>query len=235
MTTAVEIGDDAMPEPVTSAPTDDVIGGDPPGMAVPLRRVIALVAVACFFGGAVAYFLSTPRPPGADSVDVGFYRDMTVHHDQGVELASIELANGSNSTVKGFAREIILAQRWELGRMYQQLTEWGASVAPTDTAMDWMGMPVPTGSMPGLATAEELQALGDATGTEADTLFLELMAEHHRGAIHMATYAAQNAEDADVRGLASVMARNQAIEINEFIQTAERFGLDVDIEPAEIP
>lgn len=213
----------------------DTVDDHRPGIDVPLRRVIALVIVALFFGGAVSYFVTTPRPPGADSVDVGFYRDMTVHHDQGILLASIEIRNGSNATVKGFANEILLSQRWELGRMYQQLTNWGASPAPTDTAMAWMGMPVPTGLMTGLATDVQIQALRDATGSKADELFLELMAEHHRGAVHMAAYAAQHAEDADVRELAAVMARNQAVEINEFIQTAERYGLDVDITPAHIP
>ena len=83
--------------------------------------------------------------------------------------------------------------------------------------------------MPGLATAEQMQALRDATGADADALFLELMSEHHRGGVHMAAYAAAHAKDADVRALATVMARNQRIDIEEFRQTAERFGLQADI------
>src|SRR3546814_7920138 len=97
--------------------------------------------------------------------------------------------------------------------------------------MGWMNAPVPHDAMPGLATEEQIAHLQDTEGLAADALFLELMAEHHRGAVHMAAYAAKNADSADVRALARQMARNQAIEINEFAQTAERFELDVRIEP----
>ena len=69
----------------------------------------------------------------------------------------------------------------------------------------------------------------------SDERFLELMAEHHRGAIHMATYAAQHAEDPQVRTLNRRIAQNQATEINEFIRIAEQQGLTVDIEPATVP
>lgn len=192
-------------------------------------RVIALVAVMAFFGGAVGYVIGKGRPPSADSVDVGFYRDMTAHHEQAVAMSLIELGNGENSVVRGFAQEIILFQRWEMGRMHEQLLEWGASPAPQDPAMGWMGMPVPLRDMPGLATDEQMQALRDARGAAADALFLELMSEHHRGGVHMASYAAAHAKDADVRALATVMARNQRIDIEEFRQTAERFGLKADI------
>ena len=193
--------------------------------------MIAVVAVALFFGGAVGYVLSVDRPPAGDSVDVGFYRDMTAHHDQAIQMASIALRNGENSTVRLFAQEIVLSQRWEMGRMYEQLNQWNASAAPTDTAMDWMGMPVPSGAMPGLATEAQMDALREATGAEADALFLDLMAEHHRGGAHMAAYAAREADDPGVRELARVMARNQSIEIAELRQTAERLGFDIEIAP----
>lgn len=202
-----------------------------PRTAFPLPRVVSAILVALFFGGAVGYFLASDRPPGEGSVDVGFYRDMTAHHDQAIQLAAIELRNGENAVVKGFAQEIILSQRWENGRMYEQLLDWGASIAPAETAMTWMGTPVPATAMPGLATDDQVAALRDAKGAEADALFLDLMAEHHRGGAHMAAYAARNADNADVRDLARVMERNQSIEIAEFRQTAERFGFDIDIAP----
>lgn len=202
---------------------------------VSLGRVVTVVVVAAFLGGAIGYLLGTGRPPDDQSVDVGFYRDMTVHHDQGVLLALIELRNGSEPVVRGFAEEIVLGQRWELGRMYEQLIEWGAPVGPSETVMGWMGMPTAVDQMPGLATEEQLAALRAASGRDADALFLELMAEHHRGAVHMAGYAAEHAADPDVRALAAVMARNQAVEIDEFRQTADRLGLDVEIAPVTAP
>ena len=49
-------------------------------------RVAVLGAALLFFGFAVATFVGRDRPPAADSVDVGFYQDMTSHHDQALEF-----------------------------------------------------------------------------------------------------------------------------------------------------
>lgn len=194
-------------------------------------RIVAVVAVATFFGGAVGYYVGTDRPPGADSVEVGFYRDMTTHHDQAIQMALLELANGENPTVRSFAQEIVIFQRWEMGRMHEQLLEWGADIGPRTTAMAWMGMPVAPAAMPGLATDDQMAELREAQGSAADALFLDLMAEHHRAGAEMAAYAAEEADDDAVRELAEAMARNQSVEIAEFRQTAERFGFDIVIEP----
>jgi uncharacterized protein (DUF305 family) len=204
---------------------------DRPGPTWSWARIAAVVAVATFFGGAVGYYLGTDRPPGPSSVEVGFYRDMQVHHDQAVEMALLELANGENPTVRSFAQEIVIFQRWEMGRIHEQLLAWGADAGPPGTAMAWMGMPVDPTDMPGLASDEQMARLRDAQGVDADALFLDLMAEHHRGGAEMAAYAAKTADDRRVRALATAMARNQAIEIAEFRQTVERFGFDVVIDP----
>jgi uncharacterized protein (DUF305 family) len=89
--------------------------------------------------------------------------------------------------------------------------------------------------MPGLLTDEQLDQLQAASGAELDALFLDLMADHHRGGLHMAEYAAGNAGDEDVRELAARIARNQAGEINEYRVLAERNGYDIEIEPASVP
>lgn len=212
-----DMGDDATPDP-------------PGGLAWP--RVVAAVAAFAWLGGAVGWFVAQDRPPGPGSVDAGFYLDMAAHHEQGVQLAIIELANGENPVVLGFAQEVVIFQQYELGRMDEQLRVWGLGRGDReDVAMGWMDAPVPHDAMPGLATDEQIEELQAAEGQAADALFLELLAEHHRGAVHMASYAAENADNSAVSALAQRMARNQAIEINEFAQTAQRFDLDADIEP----
>lgn len=74
-------------------------------------------------------------------------------------------------------------------------------------------------------------ALRGAEGADADALYLDLMAEHHRGGAHMADFAADQADDPGVRALAARMARNQAIEIAEFARTAKRRGFDIEVPP----
>lgn len=221
-------------DPATDLPDED----DPVTPAgVSRGRVIAIVLAFAWLAGAFGWFLgSRSDDPSPASVDGGFYLDMIAHHDQAREMALIELARGENQTVRSFAQEIVIFQQYEIGLMDQTLAGWG--IARTDReprAMGWMGMSMPYDEMPGLASAEQMAELQASTGADTDRLFLELMAEHHRGGVHMAQFAAANASDAGVRRLAARMARNQAVEVNEFAQTAERFGIDVDIKMMDVP
>ena len=208
-----------------------VVGG------LPWSRVVLTVLAFAWLAGAVGWFIGQREDtPGPASVDAGFYQDMIAHHDQARTMALIELERGVDATVRSFAQEIIIFQQYEIGLMDQSLAGWGLGRADREPeAMGWMGMPVEYDAMPGLATQEQLAELRGSSGAEADKIFLELMAEHHRGGVHMASYAANRANDAGVRRLAARMARNQAVEVNEFSQTAARLGYDVDIEPMEVP
>ncbi|MGH9116564.1 MAG: DUF305 domain-containing protein [Acidimicrobiales bacterium] len=193
---------------------------------------VALVAIAVgVLGGAIGYLVGTRQGvPATDSVDVGFYQDMISHHEQAIQMAAVQLASGSDPRVSSFAREILQFQSYEIGLMRQQLAGWGIEPGDRpDTAMGWMGRPVPVDEMPGLATPEQVDALRNSQGAETDALFLELMAAHHIGGVAMADHAAGQAERDDVRRLASTMARNQAIEVNEFRALAERLGLEIEI------
>jgi uncharacterized protein (DUF305 family) len=199
-------------------------------------KVAVLCAAVAFLGFAVGLVVSRDRTPGAGSVDVGFYQDMITHHEQALGVASLVIANGEDPTVRSYAQEVLTFQGFELGVMTQTLADWGFTPADrSDEAMGWMGMPLPVEQMPGLLTDDQLDDLQNAEGAELDALFLEYMAEHHRGGLHMATYAAENADDQGVRDLAARIARNQATEINEYRALAERNGYDITIEPASVP
>ncbi|HKA84662.1 MAG TPA: DUF305 domain-containing protein [Acidimicrobiales bacterium] len=195
-----------------------------------------LAAALVFVGIAIGLVAARDRPPGEGSVDVGFLQDMLTHHDQALGVATLVVANGEDPTVRSYAREILVFQGYEIGIMTQMLDDWGHSRSErSDQAMAWMAMPVPVEQMPGLLSDEQLDQLQAASGAELDALFLDLMADHHRGGLHMAEYAARNAGDGDVRELAARIARNQAGEINEYRALAERNGYDIEIEPASVP
>jgi uncharacterized protein (DUF305 family) len=210
-------------------------GGDGPG-GLSWGRVAVLGLALAFLGFAVGIFASRDTPPSGGSVDVGFYQDMITHHQQALGMSTLEIANGEDATVRSFAREVLTFQSMEVGMMRQTLSEWGLSPdeRPAE-AMGWMGMGVPVDRMTGLITDEQLDEMNDARGAEADRLFLQNMADHHLGGMHMAEYAAREASDPDVRALATRMARNQAQEINEYRLLAEREGIDVDIDPVDVP
>jgi uncharacterized protein (DUF305 family) len=195
-----------------------------------------LAAALVFLGLAIGMVVARDRPPGEGSVDVGFLQDMLTHHDQALGVATLVVANGDDPTVRSYAREILTFQGYEIGVMTHMLDDWGYTRSGrSDQAMAWMDMGVPVEQMPGLLTDDQMDELRAARGAELDALFLDYMAEHHRGGLHMAEYAFGNAGDDDVRKLAARIARNQAGEINEYRALAERNGYDVEIEPASVP
>jgi uncharacterized protein (DUF305 family) len=218
--------------PTSEAPA----GADEPGAATGapagagrwtriLPGVVAVVAL-CALAGIVGFVLGSGRPPERGSADVGFLLDMAVHHEQGVAMANLELINGETEGVQVYAREVLRDQSYDLGLMQFQLGEWGyrrEQAGPR--AMQWMDMDVALDEMPGMATEDELELLRNARGRDADTIFLTLMVEHHRGGVHMASYAAEHADDEDVRRLASRIARNQEMEIEELEAAGARYGL----------
>ena len=190
-------------------------------------QVVATLLAVVFLVGSVGYFLATrDTRPAPDSVDVGFLQDMITHHQQALEMANIELVSGAEPDVEVFAREILRAQAFEIGLMTRKLHEWGYGQADDATAMEWMGMPTPLSAMPGIASDEEMDALARSEGPLADALFVRLMQDHHRGGVHMAEYAAANAQDPFVKQLAEGFARNQRIEIEELEAARLRANLD---------
>lgn len=194
-------------------------------------KVAGLVAVVGFVAVLLALTLASRFDGEAeDSVDVGFMRDMISHHEQAVQLGLLGVANGSDPDVVQFAQETVIAQQWEIGYMTALLEDWGYDTGSTDRdAMTWMGMPSAVGTMPGMATDDEMDALSSAQGAEADALFLQLMARHHAGGRHMTEEAADRAGDPRVRALAARMARNQQGEIAEYQRRADALGVQLDL------
>jgi uncharacterized protein (DUF305 family) len=72
--------------------------------------VLAVVLLACFSAGAVIALLLT-RPPGDDSAEAGFARDMMVHHAQAVEMAEIVRDKTESDDVRILASDIALTQQ----------------------------------------------------------------------------------------------------------------------------
>ena len=219
-----------LPTTEEAAP-DPADGGEPeavPELSPWVRVVPAVVAVValCALSAAIGFVVGSGRPPGRGSVDVGFLLDMSVHHEQGTALANLDLINGRTEDVQVYAREVLRDQSREIGLMEFQLADWGfAREEAGPRAMTWMGMDVPLAEMAGMATEAQLDLLRASRGRAADALFLELMEAHHQGAVHMASYAADHAKDADVRRLAALIEHNQRLEIEELEDAAARTGL----------
>jgi uncharacterized protein (DUF305 family) len=192
-----------------------------------LPQAVILIAALCLVTGVVGWRLAQDDHPGRGSVDVGFLEDMQTHHLQALEIGYAYLEHGSEPTLRHIARDIISDQGIEVGQMRSVLSEWGfqSTPDPEGTAMAWMHEPHPAQQMPGMATGADLDRLRNAQGAEADDLFTQLMIRHHEGGIHMADFAATDAETSNIRNFARGMAASQRSEIGEINAVRSRVGL----------
>jgi uncharacterized protein (DUF305 family) len=203
-----------------------------PGWVRPFVIVAAVLVLLLVgaTGGLLIGRAGVPEVPAAESVDVGFLQDMSVHHQQAVEMASWERDHTSDPELRQLAYDIESTQTGQIGRMQGWLELWGASAQPVGRPyMTWMAGS-PTGAhdhavtasgvrtMPGMASADDLKKLRASTGTQMDVFFLQLMLRHHEGGASMLSYAAQNASQEPVRNLAAQMLSAQTAEATYITQ-----------------
>ncbi|MCX5043565.1 DUF305 domain-containing protein [Aldersonia sp. NBC_00410] len=135
---------DSAPEP--SAAVD----GSPDVEHRPAKRsqrtaltVLGLVA-AVAVGVALGFLLKLPlgddtvTVPDSDSVDVGFAQDMTVHHSQAVEMATIAITQSQDPAVRNLAYDILTTQQNQIGQMQGWLALWDKPSLPSGEPMQWM-------------------------------------------------------------------------------------------------
>jgi len=164
-------------------------------------RVAAVVLVA---GLASAGCGGDDRPAGSgdsgadhNDADVAFADDMIQHHAQALALVDLTVGRDLAPEVQALAESIRAAQAPEIETMADWLTRWGEPVPATvrdhvnadehgdehsgDEHADDTGM-----DMPGMVSDEQMAELEAASDAAFQDLFLELMVEHHKGAVDMA-------------------------------------------------
>lgn len=194
----------------------------------PSRRVAgaalaaALVAVltACSATPTAAGTQSATAPTGAESADATqhnaadaeFAQMMIVHHEGAIEMAELASSAAATDEVRALAQRIAAAQGPEIEQMSGWLDAWGEA-QPADAQMDAMGHEgMDMDGMDQQAAMDELSAL---SGADFDRRFLELMIEHHRGAIVMAETERGAGENTDAIQLAGAIIDAQTAEITE--------------------
>lgn len=189
-------------------------------------RLLALITVAVLVSTAAGWFLAwrTFDPsPGDTSVEAGFARDMSTHHEQAVEMASIVQDRTEDPLVAGLARDIMMTQQHQMGQMYGWLSAWGLLPTGSQPSMAWMGHAT-AGRMPGMASPEEIARLSQLSGEAADREFLRLMICHHEGGVPMAQAALERSDNDVVRTLAESILTSQTIEVQTMRSMLERKG-----------
>ncbi len=144
--------------------------------------------------------------------DVSFAQDMIPHHAQALGMAKMAPSRSTNPQVIDLAQRIEQAQDPEIQQMRTWLEQWGADVPPAD---EGDGGEHGGHDMPGMMAAEDMTALEKATGPDFDRRWLDMMIEHHQGAVTMATTELDKGGDPEARKLAQRIIDAQRAEIDE--------------------
>jgi uncharacterized protein (DUF305 family) len=150
---------------------------------------------------------------------------MIVHHANAVEMATNLRDRTNNDAMRLFALDIMLTQQGQIGQMQGWLQVWRLPIASSAPQMAWMGMSV-EGQMPGMASAEQLTALNDLDGVEADVLFLNLMIPHHQSGVDMARAVLERTERPEIRALAQAIVTAQESEITIMREMLQEKGAE---------
>ena len=101
---------------------------------------------------------------------------------------------------------------------------WGEEIPETSNdhvngGHDMGDMPdMDDADMPGMMTADEMEALMNSSDVEFQDMFLEMMKEHHEGAIEMAETELAQGESPDAIDLAASVVTTQQAEIDQIDQ-----------------
>lgn len=149
---------------------------------------------------------------GHNDADVSFAQQMIPHHQQAVEMAEMALdpAREASEPVRDLAGRIGDAQQPEIDTMQGWLEDWDAKAEDhSDHDMGSMG------GMSGMMSDDQMSALAAATGADFDRMWLEMMIEHHQGAVEMAETEIADGQAAEAKELARDIVDAQKAEITE--------------------
>ena len=167
---------------------------------------------------------SKAKLPPLSPADVEFMQGMIMHHGQAIEMTALIPSHTENKELRSLGARISRSQDDEIRFMKRWLAVRGQSpsmpmpenmpgVSHADSShQEADSMPL----MPGMLTAEQMDALRKATGADFDRLFLTGMIQHHQGALTMVKdlFATAGAgQDAEIFGFATDVDTGQRAEI----------------------
>lgn len=159
---------------------------------------------------------------GHNEADVAFAQEMIPHHAQAVQMVRMTQDKQLDPEVAELAAGMAEAQESEIAQMSQWLEEWGEEVP--DASMQDMGHHADPDAphVPGMMTEEQMGDLAVATGPGFQTMWLEMMIEHHEGAIDSARAQQEDGSFGPAIELAEEIERSQTDEIDRMRELLEQ-------------
>src|ERR1041384_2238880 len=185
------------------------------------RFIPWLLAAGCAAGVSSTAAQAFPPPVGDSArrgytaADVHFMSGMIYHHTQAILIAGWAASHDAGPSVRTLCDRIVAAQTDEIALLSRWLATRHEAVPHPESAHMMMPEMDGTHMMPGVLSAEQLAQLDQARGPDFDALFLQLMIQHHQGAITMVNdlFAAGAGEEEPVYKMASSVYADQTTEI----------------------
>ncbi len=163
-------------------------------------------------GGSSTSASASAAPSGTRSdfndADVMFLQMMYPHHAQAVDMSKLVEGRTQNQQVITLAQNIEKAQGPEMTQMTDLLVSFGKP-APT-AGSGHSGM-----DMPGMMSAEQMTSLEGLSGPAFDRMWLQMMIDHHTGAIDMSNTELRDGSNPDVKKMAQAIIADQEAEITQ--------------------
>jgi uncharacterized protein (DUF305 family) len=155
-----------------------------------------------------------------NSADVAFAQQMIPHHQQALAMAKLVSGRTTNAKVTDLAGRIQKAQDPEIQQMTAWLNQWGAASNTSMGAMPGMSTSAMPGMgdgrpMPGMMSDADMAKLQTVKGGDFDAMWLQMMVQHHQGAIDMAKTELAQGSSTDTKTLAQKIIDGQQAEVTE--------------------
>lgn len=134
-----------------------------------------------------------------------FLDTMAMHHQMAMHMASLVDSRTDSQHLKDMAKKMMAEQEKEIAQLKGWKEQWYAG-KPEAINMKMPGMPE---SMKGMSS----EKLTSAKGEQFDKLFVDMMSQHHKGAIKMAQTAAPKLQHAEVKEFANKVVEMQKKEV----------------------
>lgn len=141
---------------------------------------------------------------GHNSLDTWYVQMMIPHHEQALEMSELAPGRAADSQVAALAERIWASQAPEI----EVLRAW----------LEARNLPVEVpehdhSTMRGMQSPEAMRRLAEARGAEFDRLFVEMMSDHHAGAVEMSIDLLKVGAEPVLLEFANSVAVEQNVEI----------------------
>ena len=192
--------------------------------------------------------------PADTSPEVGFSRDMLVHHEQAVTMSFLVRDATDDPDVDTLALDMIKGQAEQQGMFLAWLRTHDVPSTTDVPLMAWMeqggqhagaghsvdpdagqdaGTPAEQRAAlqqaMGMATDDELARLTTLDAEDAEVLFLQLMIRYHQGGVVMAEEFVRRSDDQELRAIADAVISGQNRELGIMAHLLEERGASAEV------